>query len=99
MMPVRAECLGVPLLRLLHLQAGKPRLVKGYRKAIFGPHLYPDTNLSKEIEASWRKHGVAGRHSLPSNRRDTLALGWVGFLGAGLGRRPPAASITAGPKR
>lgn len=55
MMPLRVESLGAPLLRLLHLQSGKPRLLKGCREAVFGPHLYPDTNLSEEMEGPWEK--------------------------------------------
>lgn len=71
----------------------------GCRESTLGPLMDPDTRPGQEMGGPLEKSGVAGRHTLPGEWRDPRALvGWAS-IGADLGRRPPAASASAVPRR
>lgn len=62
---------------------GNPDGVRGWREAPLSPICIPIRVRARRWRAPWRKHGVAGRHSLLGERRDPPALGGVSSLGSG----------------
>lgn len=76
--------------------------LRGCRESARGPHPYPDTSPGKEKEGRLEKARgcwLPFPPCPPGERRDPLVLGGCAPLGAGLGGRSQASSITAGPQR
>lgn len=103
-MLARVECRGGPSLRLLHTLSGKTPL-GGWGDAGSLPEAPIRIRIraqARRRRAVWRKHGVASFLSLPSLRVSGVihsCLVGCAPLGAGLGGRSQASSITAGPQR